>query len=255
MTTKLSKRRLFTAVRLPLFVAALLTAGCTRDLDPVSLAELGPHTVFVEGSSATHWNIRISHADPEDNCAPLADGVTATLDGHPIPLVDPGGEHITRLQRVCSGPLFGVELEPPTGPDAPMTTRIEISDSSARIVLEAQRMREPRTFVPSAPVPPGGKAELAWSHPFDEEVDVVDPDFLTFDYDAPSMSEALGLKGEMQGQTLVIPFPDTAPPGKGTIEIDSHASAPILTCDGAVECQTSLWLTGHVPLEISAPGP
>jgi len=136
MTTTPFQLRL---VRLPLLLA-LLTAGCTRDLEPVSLSGLAPHTVLVEGSSATHWNIRISHSDPENNCAPLADDVTATIDGQPIPLGDPGGEHVTRLERVCNGPLFGAVLEPVTGPDTapPGEGKIEIDSRAVASVVTCE---------------------------------------------------------------------------------------------------------------------
>jgi hypothetical protein len=242
---------------LPLIFApalALVAAGCARDFEPVSLAEFGPHTVEVEVLNGALWSVRITHSDPANNCAPLSHDVTVTVDHMHLGALQRGGEYIRHLERKCADAIFGGEVEPE--PVGPMETRIVIADESARVVVEGHRLREPRTFAPVAPVapvPPGGTVELTWSHPFDKEVRV-ETEFPQFRYDPPSM-EDFSVTRELQGQTLVLAFPDNAKPGKGNVTAMARAAPSILACEGAVDCRVELSSELEVPLEIGAPAP
>jgi len=215
-----------------LLAASSLVACNPSELIPVDLASMenlsvrfdvpqdtGPRSFeAILDPGATDVDCRLIHA-------------TATLDGVPLPLVEPGSiQPYMFFGTMCSLPRFGVSDWSGPTPDAGGISTLEIRDESKTIVVAIRNLGVARTLSIVSPaggvIAAGDHVVLAWS----PSTDVLDPATTEVRAGGIALSAA---QVTISGANIGFDMPAGAQ--AGTLDVMT-STASIARCDGAASC-------------------
>jgi hypothetical protein len=231
-------------------LAVLGAPGCGLFGDSgTTLEELAPARVEVAASLEGQPRVDLLLHPPSGECDPISPDVAAKLDDQPMDLFTRGGEQPSKGAWICSAPRFRRSLsveELGSG-----STRVEASDDTARIAVEIAHLLEERTLLPQTKTDrakPGDDFAFDWSVPEDELMD--DGITVDFVYEDPALALPADLTAEIDGDSVIMHVPTSAPVGKGTLHIDVQARAATVACEGAPACEARVNASVVTPFEI-----
>ncbi|UQA57632.1 hypothetical protein [Polyangium aurulentum] len=214
-----------------------------------SLADLAPARVEVTASLEAQPRVDLLLHPPSGDCEPISEDVDAKLEDEPMDLFTRGGEQPSKGGWVCSAPRFRRSLsDDDLGAGA---TRIEASDDTARIVVEIAHLLEERTLVPQSKndqAKPGDNFAFDWSVPEDELLE--DGVSIAFVYEDPAVVMPVELTAALDGDSVILHVPASAPLGKGKLRIDVSARAETVACEGVPACDAHVNASVETEFEI-----
>ncbi len=243
-------------------LAALgLLAGCGRTVaEPVTLADLRDRSLQLtltdvdsleRDSTVGAHRVTVTFS-AGSNCARLAEGVTATLNGQPMKL-EPGGIPDTGVggREVCESPRATFDFDPAQWRDEPTEDlRVILQDDTHSVLLVLHDAKAKRSFLRSSGAPGTLRRGQTYTYVWLPETDTLQGTVEARLIPLGGGAEAV-LPVQQEGNLAQVSVPGGTVESQYILRLSGTAPGEVLTCNGVAGCTGGLFHSEDVEVSVT----